>query len=194
MNVIWRRPKRWLVVACAILLLGGALLWTMHVMRLVREVSPAEFWLCVAGTDIDGVKPQRPYAVPCYQPRDGWFVYYRQNFHGQALYRIRANEASAVFPKVAEQLRRAPPCSVNRDVEMGFRDWERSGGAADDAVGFLAHVRNARLARLKQLNLRLHDEIQSEGDFAERWERVNRYHWNGWFEFLYLGFLIVFAA
>jgi hypothetical protein len=195
-----RRPgcsRPWLyklsVAAIAILIMGTGLLRLTPVMSPVAEDDPAGFWLQVTGLDVGVKEPYRSFGG-FYEPRDGWFIYYAQGFHGQFLYRVQAADASALLPKVVEKLRRAPAGLLNPDVEQGFRDWARTGAAADDAAGFLAHVRAAQLARLLPMNPRLHDEIVSETEFDERWQRVGRYHWNVGFEFVFLAGLILFAA
>jgi hypothetical protein len=130
-----------------------------------------------------------------YLPRDGWFIYYDSGFHGQFLYRVPADEAVALFPKVVEKLRNAPPGLLRPHVEKGFQAWLQSGADPNDAAGFLKKIHEADLDRARARGQKQYEYVLSEeAYFDERWKRVNRYHWNVWFEFLFLSGLIVFAT
>jgi hypothetical protein len=160
----------------------------------VRDGDAAHFWLFACGIDV-GVRNPGPGALRFYLPRDGWYISYDQGIHGQLLYRAPAADVEALFPKVVDRLRRAPPGALYPDVETGFREWEHSGAAPDDVVGFLVRLREARLARLKQEDLQLYQHVlPQEDEFNDRWRRVGRFRWNLWFEFAYLTGLILFAA
>jgi hypothetical protein len=187
---IWKLP----VVAAAVLLMGVALLAAAPRAYPVRDGDAAHFWLRACGIDV-GVKKPSPGVHGFYLPRDGWFIYYDQGMHGRHLMRAPAADAEALFPKVADRLRRAPPGVLRPDVEAGFRTWEHSGAAPDDAAGFLGRLREARLDRLQRENPRLYQYVLPEEDeFNDRWWRIGRFRWNLWFEFAFLTGLILFAA
>jgi hypothetical protein len=189
-----RWPRKLLVIATMILIMGAGLRWLMPAMNPVQDGDPAAFWLHACGVDVR-TEELKPSAHRYYLPRDGWFIYYDQGMHEQLLYRVDAPAAVALFPKVVEKLRGAPPGLLHRDVESGFREWLGSGARPDDAAGFLATLRESRLARLRQSDPTLFDSVRaSDDEFTERWGRAARYHWNGWFEFLFFGCLILFAA
>jgi hypothetical protein len=187
---IWQMP----VVAGAVLLMGVALLSAAPRAYPVRDGDAAHFWLRACGIDV-GVKNPSPGAHGVYLPRDGWYIYYDQGIHGRLVHRVPAADAEALFPKVADRLRQAPPGVLHPDVEAAIREWDRSGAAPGDAAGFLAKLREARLAQLQRENPRLYQYVLPEEDeFSDRWRRIGHFHWNLWFEFTFLIGLILFAA
>jgi hypothetical protein len=194
--VVRRRPWIWKGTAVAIAIGLVALgLWRLEpVMSPVQEGDAGMFWVQVCDIDVGAKYPRRPMGG-FYQPRDGWFIYYDQGFHGQYLRRVPATETVALFPKLVEKLRKAPPGFLRPHVEQGFRAWLQSGADANDAAGFLAKVQEARLNQIRVNNPRLYEYVsERETDFNERWARTGRYHWNVRFEFAFLTALILFAA
>jgi hypothetical protein len=196
----WRpvRQRRWVwklpVVLAVILAMGAALLRLTPIMNPVREGDPATFWLHAAKIDVGVEKPWLSWG-DFYQPRHDWLVYYTQEIHGQRLYRVKASEAVALFPKVVDRLGNAPPGILYPDVEKGFQEWLRTRTGPDDVAGFLAKLREAELARRRQDGSGLYEYVRSnEEAFSERWERIQRYPWNVRFEFLFLAGLILFMA
>ncbi len=187
--VIYSRLVKASVVTTLIGMMGAALCWAALIEKPVTDIDPATFWFHVTGLDL-GLEDPHNARGSFYQPRDDWFISYVQ---GQQLYRVQATDAIAFFPKVAERLRNAPPGVLGQDVENGFRSWASTGAGPDDAAGFLAHVREAHLARVKTFSEDLYEELRTEDDFSERWRRANRYHWNVLFEFFFLAGLILFA-
>jgi hypothetical protein len=190
------RTRIWkcVAVATAVAVVGFGLLRMAPVMCPVQEGDAGTFWIHVCEIDVGAKKPRRPMGG-FYQPRDGWFIYYDQGFHGQFLGRVRADHAIALFPKLVEKLRKAPPGLLKPDVEQGFQNWQRTGADPNDAVGFLTKVREARLDRIGAKNPKSYEYARSEEQyFDERWARIGRYHWNIRFEFAFLTGLILFAA
>jgi hypothetical protein len=188
-----RLRRKPLVVAAAVFVMGTALLWHAPSMRPVKDRDPADFWFHATGIDLGVKQPHRSFSG-FYLPRDGWFIYYFQGFHERALYRVNAADATALFPEVVARLRNGPPADLHRDVEEGFRRWERAGARLDDAAGFLAQVREAEIDRIRPTNPELAESLRTEGDLDDRWARANRYSLNLAFEFAFLAGLIVFAA
>src|SRR5262245_19948913 len=170
----WRsvRERRWAwktpVVLAVILMMGAGLLRLAPVMNPIQDGDPATFWLHACRIDV-GV--ERPWLSlgGFYQPQDDWLIDYIQEFHGTRLYRVRASEATALFPKVIDRLRNAPPGMLYPDVEKGFREWLRTRAGPDDVSGFLAKLREAHLARLRQEDLSLYEYVLYEEEaFSER--------------------------
>ena len=185
---------KWVVVVFAIAIFGTGLLCLDPVMSPIRDGDAGTFWVHVCQIDV-GAKNSRRSIGSFYLPRDGWFIYYDQGFHGQDLRRVPASDAIALFPKLVEKLRSAPPGLLHPDVETGFQKWLATSGNPSDAAGFLARVHEARLNRARAQNQQSYVRALSrEEDFDERWERVRRYHWNVRFEFAFFTALILFAA
>jgi hypothetical protein len=193
---VWRaRPGLCKAIVILLLgsMLGGCLLWFAPEMYPVRDGDSAEFWVSACHLDL-GVKPTG-FCGRSYLPRDGWFIYAVQGGHGEFLYRVKAADAEADFPRILQRLQAAPPGALWPDVEDGYRAWVRTNPDPSDAMGLLARIREARLARLHQedINLFQHEHAR-DASFNERWRRIQQYSLNIIFEFLYLFFLIVFAA
>jgi hypothetical protein len=170
-----------------------ALLRAAPDMAPVQEGDPATFWLQACRIDV-GVKRAGPLGS-FYQPRAGWFIYYVQGFHGQFLYRVRAADSLAFFPQVARRLENAPPGALDPDVEHAAKAWLLADPGRTDAALLLVKLREARLARLQELDKGVYEyALAAEGDFADRWERSKRYPLNVALELAFLTGLILFAA
>jgi hypothetical protein len=186
---LWKAP----LVLAAVLFTGAELLRLAPQMYPVREGDPAVFWMHACWLDV-GVKSASP-GGGIYQPRDGWFIYYRQGFHERFLYRVKAAEALGLFPPVVRRLEGAPPGALAPDVETGARAWLQADPTRTDASRLLREVWQAELARLRQTDRELYEFVRDEEDaFSERWERTQHYHRNLAFEFLFLTGVILFAA
>ena len=163
-------------------------------MAPVKDGDPATFWLHACEIDVGVKHPRRGFAG-FYQPRDGWSIYYVQGMHGRFLYRVKEQDAAALFPTVVAKLEHAPPGALVPDVEAGVREWLSSDPDRADIHFLLAKLREALLNRLHEENARSYQYVLAEEeDFGERWERVKRYHWNVVSEALFFAGLIVFAA
>jgi hypothetical protein len=170
-----------------------ALLRAAPAMAPVQEGDPATFWLQACRIDV-GVKRPGPLGG-FYQPRDGWFIYYLQGFHGQFLYRVRAADSLRVFPRVARRLGDAPPGALDPDVEQAARAWLQADPGRTDAALLLVKLREARLARLQELDRGAYEyALAAESDFADRWVRSKRYPLNVALEWAFLTGLILFAT
>jgi hypothetical protein len=173
----------------AISVMAVAMAWQAAARSPVRPGDAATFW-ALACRETGSAAP----SGGCYAPRDGWFIYYVQHAHGQALFRVPEADALVAFPAVVERLAAAPPGSVHVDVETGFQLWLKEDAARADAKRLLASIHQARLARTKATEPILHAAyLEDEPAFAERWKRVRHYHWNVVAEFLFLTGLIVFG-
>jgi hypothetical protein len=187
-------PWKVMVVLTVLIALGVALRWAGRSTYPVRDGTAAQFWLHATGIDLGVRNPERG-IHHYYLPRDGWFIYYDQGFHGQFLRRVPAADAQALFPKVVERLRNAPPDVLRDDVETGFREWEQSGAGPNDAAGLLVKIREAWLDRLLRSDPSLYQYVlPEEDDFTDRWNRIQRFHWNLWFEFAFFTLVILVAA
>jgi hypothetical protein len=180
-------------VGALILAVGLGVLWFRPVMAPVRPGTSADFWYAACGVWVG--PPRKPVLGRTYPPRDGWFLYYRQDFHGQTLYRVPAEEALADFPRVLRALGRAQPSTLPVPATRGFRRWAEQDPDESDAEGFLAAIHDSWRDYLRERNPGSAENLRDEeAAFAERWERVRRYEWNVWGEFVYLSALVVFAA
>lgn len=196
----WRRTQsyRWLwklpIVAASILIIGIAVRQLMPFMNPLKDGDAATFWLRACHVDV-GVKDPYLGFDGFYLPRDGWYISYEQGFHQQFLYRVRSEEAEALFPKVVEKLRKAPPGVLLPDVEQGFKSWQRSNPHPNDAAGLLTAIRDAELTRLQKESPGSFEYARMrEQAFGERWQRIQRFKWNARFEFLFFEALVLFIA
>jgi hypothetical protein len=189
--------RRWLckvpVVVAAVAMMTAGLVRLIPVMSPVQEKSPAEFWLLVTGIDIGVENPYRSFGR-VHRPRNGWYIASAQGFHGSDLYRVRATEAAALFPKVVERLRNAPPGALSPLLKEAYRDWARSAGSPDDAAGFIDRLRETSAQRLQVNSPQAAEEVRNEKELSARWERAERYYMNVLFELAFLNGLILFAA
>jgi hypothetical protein len=190
--------RRWVwrvaVVAGLVLIAELALLWWAPEMAPAQAGDPATFWLHACKIDVGAKHPGRAWGG-FYQPRDGWLVYYDQGMHGRFLYRVKEENATALFPAVVAKLVQAPPGALRPDVEAGAREWLKSDPDRADIHLLLKKLREAYLDRLRGVNPRSYEyALAEEEDFAERWERVTRYHWNVIIEGVFFAALILFAA
>jgi hypothetical protein len=190
--------RRWAwrvaVVAGLVLVAEFALLWWAPEMAPVQEGDPATFWLHACKIDVGAKHPMQAWGG-VYQPRDGWFIYYDQGMHGRFLYRVKEQDAAALFPAVVAKLVQAPPGALRPDVEAGARAWLHADPDRTDTLLLLGKLREAYLGRLRGVNQRAYEyALAEEDDFAERWERATRYHWNVIIEGNFFAALILFAA
>ncbi|HYT90208.1 MAG TPA: hypothetical protein VEL76_15985 [Gemmataceae bacterium] len=195
----WRRGagwRRWVwkipLILAPILLLADELQKLAPAKIPITEGDPVRFWLCACKVDV-GLESVCMGGF--YQPRDGWYIYYDQGFHGQFLYRVKEADVQALFPRVVQKLQGAPAGVLAPDVEAAYREWVRVDPGRTDAKVLLRKVREAQLTRLWQENPEFYEHVATEEEaFSERWVRVNRYDWNLRFEFCFLAGLLVFAA
>jgi hypothetical protein len=191
-----RRPWMWrvAVVVGMIVVAELALLRLAPLMEPIRDGDPAVFWLHACKIDV-GVRHARRPSGGFYQPRDGWLVYYVQGFHGRYLYRVKEEDAAALFPAVVARLERAPPGALSPEVQDGAREWLRSDPAKADIHLLLGKLREASLARMRKADEGLYQYVVGEEDaFSDRWQRLQRYHWNVIFESLFFAGFILLAA
>lgn len=177
-----RRSWAWkpAVVLVLILAVGAAILRLAPRMAPLREGDPATFWLHACRIDVGTQWTDTVGGY--YLPRDGWFLYYVQGFHGHPLRRVPAADAEALFPAVVEKLQNAPAGLLDPDVEKGFQAWRRADSPPGDAIGLLVKIREAR------------QTLGEEAAFDEHWQRIGRYSWSVLLEFCFFAVLILFAA
>src|SRR5688572_20560576 len=94
--------KKRIVTAVAIAIPIIAILLLAKLMAPVKEGSPEGFWNKACGVNLQGKKDQ--YFGGFYQPRDGWYIYYIQGYHGQFLFRVPRQQAIADFPEVVREI------------------------------------------------------------------------------------------
>jgi hypothetical protein len=130
------------------------------------------------------------------QPRDNWYIYYIQGFHGQRLFRVPHAEAAAAFPEVVRTINLATsemdaPIQLHRAAAV----LERHPRAADlSPEQFLSLIRDERLDELRKSDISSYEyAVSEEQAFTERWGRVQRYWVNIVFECLFFAALVCLA-
>ena len=181
------------VLGAGFLAIAAGLCFFYPLMRPIQEGSSADFWYFACRVDIGSSK------AGCfggtYPGQDGWFVYYVQGYHGQALYRLKREDALADWPKVLDNLRRADQegNSSNSAFTRMYRSWPLARPGGDSADELPAHVREARLEWAKERGEESYQlMLAEEKGFEERWARAGRYWVNVLFEFVFLGAVLIF--
>ncbi len=131
-----------------------------------------------------------------YQPRENWYIYYVQGYHGQFLFRVPRAQAVAAFPEVVRRIEMsASQEDAPRRVRWAAAVLERNPPAADlSPEQFLSLTRDQWLNALRNSRKSIYDSAASEEQaFAERWIRVRRYWMNVVFESAFFGGLTLFA-
>lgn len=182
------------VLALVLLVQASALLVLAGPMAPVRRGYPAHFWQFACGvvldSKIDGV------IGGIYQPRDGWYIYYIQTFHGERLYRLSRSEVVADYPEALQAI----AVAANRQdaapgVLRAYRVLEEAGPAIrGNPDEFLSRLQESRLSEIKQKDLvRYEYSLSRERDFSTRWACVGRYWLNLLFEAVFFACLTLFA-
>jgi hypothetical protein len=191
-----RARWKWLLVVAAGLGLA-ALTWRYgKVMAPIKEGNAADFWqaACLWRPD-PNVTKWGMFAPRIYPPREGWFIYACSHFHGEDVYRVRAEVALADFPAVVEELEAAPKGALRAPVEKAYRAWAREHPDRTDAEALLA-----ALNRAEHEHRREHSEwayeygLSRERDFDRRWDEAKRWHWNVFGETAFFLALLLLAA
>jgi hypothetical protein len=174
---------RYAIVGVAELALLAALAHCAKVMAPAKDGSPREFWMRACGVG----------SYTTYTPRDGWFIYFDQGFHGQFLYRVRREAALAAFPDVFPELEAAAKAGEMHPVVVdAYRAWSRAGKGPE---ALLEETRSAWFAHWEKEDKDIYTHLlASEQEFGERWRCVNRYWVNILFEFAYLTGVLLFVA
>jgi hypothetical protein len=175
-----------LALVVAVLLFAGS-------MSPVRQGNSAGFWEHACGVNLAGHDKETMGGV--YQPRDGWYIYYIQGYHGQFLFRVPRKQAVADFPEI---VRRIKVLSSEKDalprVRLATAVLEQDRSSSEDAERFLSLIHAERLRALRNGDRSLYDYAISEDQaFAERWVRARRYWANIVFECMYFVALTVFT-
>ncbi len=191
------------IVGLVVLAEGAALAMLVKPMAPVQEGNSADFWRNACGVSADGQTSDGGYSI--YQPRDGWFIYYRQSYHGRYLYRVDRAAAAADYPEV---LKRVEESSGVQDPDLALHRARRvlsqsaSSIRADPGL-FLLLMKQETISDLRE-KLSGSPEYEEwcqnklagdlgENEFAERWARSERYWANLVFEFAFFAALSLFA-
>ncbi|MFN7140678.1 MAG: hypothetical protein ACK4UN_15185, partial [Limisphaerales bacterium] len=150
-------------------------------MSLVQKGSSADFWQNASGIDLRE-QEHESIAAPFggfYQPRDGWYIYYSQGFHGKSLYRVPREQAVADFPEVVRKIR---ALDMDQELPPTVR-WASAVLKRDPSnlelspEQFLALAADERLKALRDRNYSLYESaLSDEQAFTDRWVRF-RYYW-----------------
>ena len=160
----------------------------------VHKGTSADLWRFACGVNLD--TKTRGVLGGFYLPRNGWFIYYKQGYHGQFIYRVEKSTVMADYPKVLEKLRErseqkkdAPPAFKRISDILKTHQEEIS----QDPEKFLQLIKKKRLEELKTKDPDLYDySINKEQAFDIRWARIKRFWVNIVFEILFFSGLTLF--
>lgn len=175
--------KKQAVVSLLFLLEITAVLIFAKLMAPIREGNSAGFWRNACGVDLRG-KGKGPLGG-IYQPRDGWYIYYVQGYHGQSLFRVRRSVAVADYSEIIQSIQQSPNKEDAAPVlRRAYAVIERNRSQVEqDPEKLLSLIGDQRMTELKQKDEHLYQYAISEGKaFAERWVRVQRFWMNVVFE------------
>jgi hypothetical protein len=195
-----KRKSKLLIVIVIDLVIGALILQNVKSHAPVQSGTAPEFWMVACDIDVDGSMKDFGAFGGIYPPQDAWAIYYIQGYHDQFLYRVRLSEIAPHLPKIESELKNkaendeTPPWLVSIS-----KAWTREGGDENEVQRLLALIRQAQLASIKEHDKEHDDEqferkMNDERDFYERWQRAGRYWATVLFEFLWLSFVLVFAA
>ena len=132
-----------------------------------------------------------------YRPREGWFVYDIQHWHGSFLYRVPEAEVLSSFDQVVEKLRanKNNP-DIYPHVRAVFEKWSNcSDLSRQNAEGLLGDIREAYLDHLKTDEPDLYSFAKSEELLVDqRWVQSKWYWTNVVFEWVFLSGLVLFGT
>ena len=183
--------KTWkkITLVFTVLFLTGLVLWFGKIMKPVSDGNPIDFWNRVCGVSINGEKLNCFGGV--YMPRDGWYIYYNQGFHGQFLYQVERAGILKEYPKFLKQVEKAA---------QGEKSWPALRWAHEvisrnrseiehNPEQFLLLYRKAELTELKKEGKegrnRYDSLINKEQRFGQRWKMIQRYWLNIVFEIIF---------
>jgi hypothetical protein len=182
------------IVGLAILLQVGGVLLLFGPMAPIEEGTSAEFWRLASGVDLDG--QHREVWGSIYPPRDGWYFYYVQGYHGQFLYRVKRADADRDFPAVLariEQERPATNASPPRSPAHAVLNRHRPS-VDHDPERFVSLVQAEIRQRIRSKDERVyHSLVADDQAFADRWSRIQRYWLNAVVEIGFFASLTLFA-
>ena len=158
----------------------------------LHEGTSAGFWDCACKIDLSG--KSRNWWGGFYPPRDGWYIYYYQDLHGQSLFRVSHEEAIQDFPRVVALLKQLE-VSTNTPPITKWAKAALANPAAENAPEiFLSQIREAHLNQIKHSDEQLYNYVlDEERSFIARWERAQRYWLNILFETVFFAALILFV-
>ena len=162
-------------------------------MRPIKNGSSKEFWWYACGVNVEGIDYEN--IGDTYLPRDGWYIYYHQGFHGQFVYRVSEKQVLKDYPAVLKEIetwritdKTSPYSARTKQVLKANRQ-----NILDNPNRFLLLLHEAKLADLKVNEKEGYNySIVEEQDFSERWNRMQGYWVNLVFEFCYLMALFFF--
>jgi hypothetical protein len=130
-----------------------------------------------------------------YLPRDGWFIYFDQGFHGQFLFRVPRSAVVADFQNVLGLIRKADtngaPLRLRLAAAVMGRNHSVDGDSPETFVSLL------RTEHLNHIKTRFPDSYQvaisEEQEFSLRWGQARRFWVNILAESAFFASLIIFA-
>jgi hypothetical protein len=126
---------------------------------------------------------------------NGYCIYFDQQYHGQIVYRVPTESATADLPAVANVLDKRGEEEWPQDVKQGFLAWKHIAPPDNDVPHLLAEMRNVRLERLyREDRSRYEWYLDDEAKFEQRWERSQRFWLTVLFEFAWITGVIIFTA
>ena len=197
-----KQKSKSIVVAILIALINFPLFLYGFGYEPIGTSTSNKFWKYAVGVDVDNNKWASPpnwlvYDYGIYPPVEGWFVYYVQTQHDQALFKVHRQDAEKYFSKVIHLLRKSQRLNtVKSHVSKGFQAWLReSTNLQENGILLIEKIYEARLAEIKENDPDLYQYHLAEAKlFLKRWERAKYYLITLAFEFFYLTGLILFTA
>lgn len=186
--------KKQVIVGSFLLLMIAAVLWYAKLMFPIREGTSEEFWWITCGVNLNGRGEDTIGGM--YQPREGWYIYYIQGYHGRFLYRVPRSEAVADYPEVLKRFEKS-----GRESKSDSKQHRRYLAIEQDRSQiennpekFLMLIREDLMNQYKSKSEKLYQYgLEAEKIFEERWIRAKVFWCNIVFEILFFGFLVLFA-
>jgi hypothetical protein len=185
--------KMQLAIGFSILVPLAGVLFFAKLMTPLRKGTSADFWRAACGVDLNNQGFGEMMGI--YPPRDGWFIYYIQGFHGQFLFYAPPSEVVSDFPKVVQKFRKSAGETNRAPIFLrAAAIVERTPSNDLSPEKFLSLLREQRLRLFRENSETLYQqEISDEIDFGKRWKTVRRFWINVLFEVVFFTGLILFA-
>lgn len=131
-----------------------------------------------------------------YKPREGWFLYDIQHWHGSDLYRVPGAEVEANLGDLQQKLREEKENpDIHEHALAGFEKWSNCPDITrQNADGLVDDIRDAYLQSKKD-DPGIYSMVELEAWITDlRWARSKWYWASIVFEWLFLSGLVLFAA